>query len=122
MKKFVIHSHKGDTTIMEVEVERLSPHLFFLKEGEWMGKITAPQSFYEKQSDGSLKPTVWCWWAFHDTVEECQEKIEQDARSSIARAHHKMSLRSETPAEPLTPEELEVQVLETINKVQVVML
>ena len=122
MRKFVIHSFKGATTIMEVECEILSRHMFTLKEGEWMGQITAPQSLHEKQADGSLKPAVWCWWAFHDTVEECMEKIEQDARSSIARAHHKMGLRSDTPVVPLTDEELEAQVAEAMSKVQVVRL
>jgi hypothetical protein len=122
MRKFVIHSFRGATTIMEVECEVLSRHMFTLKEGEWMGKITAPESLFEKQGDGSLKPPVWCWWAFHETAEECMVKIEQDARSTIERARHKMGLRSDTPVVPLTPEELEVEITETLSKVQVVRL
>src|SRR5574339_900448 len=113
MRKFVIHSFRGATTIMEVEVEVMPKSFgYTLQDGEWMGKITAPESLHEKQADGSLKPSIWCWWAFHDTAEECMEKIEKDARSSAIRARHKMGLRSETPIEPHTPEELEAEVVE----------
>jgi hypothetical protein len=122
MRKFVIYTFKGDTSIMEVEVEVLSNHLFFLKEGEWMGKITAPKSLYEKQADGSLKPAVWCWWAFHDTVEECMTKMEQDAHATIARARNKMARHSEAPVATLTPEEEAAEVAESLSKIRVVML
>jgi len=103
---------------MEVECEVLPHHTFTLREGEWMGKITAPESLYEKQSDGSLKPPVWCWWAFFETAEDALARVEQDAREGLARAKRKQAIKDETVDQSISEEEI----VELISKVQVVRL
>ena len=123
MRKFFIHSFKGDTTIMEVEIE-VMPKSYFtsLKEGEWMGKVTAPTSLYEKQNNGILTPPIYCWWAFYDSVETCKEQMEKACRLSLIRLKRKMSLRSDIPVEPASAEEIESEVAESISKVKIVWL
>jgi len=87
MRKFIIQSKKGKTSIIEVEVEIISsledPSVLWLKAGEWRARILQPTSFHqriEKVVDGKkevvMQPDVWCWHSFSDSIEEAQRKAE----------------------------------------------
>lgn len=74
MRKFVIQSKKGATSIIEVEIEVL-PSMCEpgLKPGEWRARILRPTIFHMKQEkivDGKkevvLEPDAWCWHAFYE--------------------------------------------------------
>lgn len=122
MKKFVIHSTRGKTSVMEVECEKLSRMDHFhmgLKEGEWMGKITAPQSLFEKTLDGKLVPPVWCWWAFYETAEEYLASIKKSAVATILRTKAKRKSSEPDLVVEVTEEELSEI---SSNKIEVVML
>ena len=76
MRKFVIQLVKGSTSIVEVEYELMSKHYdYALQEGQWKGKITAPTFLYEKDMNNKLVTPIWCWWAFHDSVDNCTDPI-----------------------------------------------
>lgn len=125
MIKFVVHSVKGITSIVEVECEMMpKSYSYSLKEGEWMAKITAPSFMYEKDKvvENKMVPPIWCWWAFHDSVYGCVENLRSSLRGSIARAREKEARLAGTTCEPLTAEELEVQVTEVVNKIPVIRL
>lgn len=123
MRKFVIQSVKGLTSIVEVEYEVMPKHYdYALQEGQWKGKITAPTSLYEKDKDGNFVPPIWCWWAFHDSIEVCIEYLKDSFKESIVRTREKKSRIVGIACEPLTIEELNDQVTEELSKVKVVRL
>lgn len=72
MKKFIILFEKDSPTIFEVDVEVKSSNHLSLKDGEWIGKIITdlPKSIDTK--------SLWCWWAFNNSVVECYEKIRKE--------------------------------------------
>lgn len=123
MRKFVVQSVKGNTSIVEVEYEVMPKfYNYALKEGEWMGKITAPTFLYEKDHNNNLVPPVWCWWAFHDSVEASMAYLKTSFEESIVRAGQKQSRLAGAVYEPLTPEQLAASVNQTLSTVKVIML
>lgn len=76
MRKFVIHTLKGDTSIIEVECERITgredPSVMWLPAGEYTVKITAPQSLLTKKVVGketTLEPTIYYSHGVFDSEE-----------------------------------------------------
>jgi len=78
MRKFTVQTIKGETSIVEVEIEILSglcePGL---QPGEWKARILKPDTFHMKRErvvDGKkevfYEPDIWCWHAFYDTKED----------------------------------------------------
>lgn len=123
MRKFVIQSVKGSTSIVEVEYEVMPKHYdYALQEGQWKGKISAPTFLYEKDVNNKPIPPVWCWWAFHDSVESCTEHLKINIKESIVRAREKHARVSNTNYIPLTEEELDAQVAEALSQVRVIKL
>lgn len=123
MRKFVIQSVKGTTSIIEVEYELMPKYYdYALREGEWKGKITAPTFLYEKDVNNNLVPPIWCWWAFHDSVEDCMKYLQTTFRETIVRAREKQARREKTAYEPLSTEELDSRVFELIRGVVVIYL
>jgi hypothetical protein len=123
MKKFVVQSVKGVTSIIEVEYELMPKYYnYALKEGEWMGKITAPAFLYVPDVNNKLVPPVWCWWAFHDSVGAALEYLDTSFRESFVRAKEKAARRAGEVYEPYSTTELNTLVVESLDKVKVVML
>lgn len=106
---FVIYSFKGDTSIMEVECQRLTQTecpFPSMKEGEWAAKILKPQSLWDKLPSGKLVPSIWCGWAFYNSAEECREKFEASTRMSILRSKSKRKLKDPEIVVEVTEEEV----------------
>lgn len=123
MRKFVIRSTKGSTSIVEVECEVMPKfYSYSLKEDQWMAKITTPTFLYEKDFNNKLVPPVWCWWAFYDSVEDCLDYLKISFRESTVRQHQKRSRLFDTIYVPFTEEELDKFVAGALSTVQVVML
>ena len=123
MKKFVIQSVKGATSIVEVEYEVMPKfYSYTLKEGEWMGKITAPTFLYEKDMSNKLVPPIWCWWAFYESVETAMEYLNKNFRESIVRSLEKQARLSGSVYVPLSEEDLDNFVMGALSTVKVVML
>lgn len=124
MRKFVIQSVKGSTSIVEVEYEVMPKYYnYALTEGQWMGKISAPTFLYEKDVNNKPVPPVWCWWAFHDSVEACTEYLKTNFRESIVRAREKQARLSGVGSyELLTEAELDEKVAEALSQVRVIKL
>lgn len=93
MRKFVIISKKGTTILQEVEIEYMTAltdsSIIFLKPGEWKAKVLKPESLYEKQNDGSLRPPVWCWHAFYSNEVTAREQAEADIKKEFERSARK---------------------------------
>lgn len=56
----------------------------FTSPNEWKARILAPLSLHQKVErikDGKkqtvLEPEVWCWHAFHNSIEEAKEKSKE---------------------------------------------
>lgn len=123
MRKFVIQSVKGSTSIVEVEYEVMPKYYnYALTEGQWMGKISAPTFLYEKDVNNKPVPPVWCWWAFYDSVEDCLAYLKINFGESIVRNREKKFRLAGISCELLTEEEVDIQVAEELSKVKVVML
>lgn len=123
MRKFVIQSVNSATSIVEVEYEVMPKfYNYALKDGEWMGKITAPTFLYEKDINNKLVPPIWCWWAFHESVEAATEYLKASLKDSIVRAREKKARLAGVTCYPLTSEELDDEVKHLLDKVKVVML
>lgn len=123
MRKFVIQSVKGTTSIVEVEYEVMPKYYdYALQEGQWKGKITAPTFLYEKDINNKPVPPVWCWWAFHDSFESCLEYLKVSFGESIVRNREKKFRLAGVSCELLTEEEVDLQIAEELSKVKVIML
>lgn len=123
MRKFVVQSVKGSTSIVEVEYEMMPKfYNYALKEGEWMGKITAPTFLYEKDHTNTLVPPIWCWWAFYDSVEACREYLSKNFGESIVRATEKQARLSKVAYVPMSEEDLDNFVMGAMSQVKVIML
>lgn len=123
MRKFIVRSIKGITSIVEVEYEVMPKFYdYALKEGEWKGKITAPTFLYEPDVNNKLVPPVWCWWAFHDSVQTALEYLDTSFRDSFVRAKEKQARLSGEVYKPYSTQELNALVLEALDQVKVVML
>lgn len=117
MKKFVIYSSRGKTSIIEVECEiiPIMDHYFAgLKDDEWVAKISKPESLLERSIDKKIIQPVWCWWAFYNSVEECLSSLRESTKESLLRSKRK----SKDPelVIDVTEEELDV-VMSSIKKV-----
>lgn len=85
MKKFVINSKKGTTSIYEVECEKIlpleDPSALLLPIGEYKARILKPTFFHEKE-DSSIKakliPVVWQGYAFYDSLEAARAVAEKN--------------------------------------------
>lgn len=123
MRKFVVQSIKGITSIVEVEYEVMPKfYNYALKEGEWMGKITAPTFLYEKDHNNNLVPPVWCWWAFHDSVEASREYLDRSFRESVVRNGDKRARLAGETYVPMSEEDLDNFVMGAMSQVKVIML
>lgn len=91
MRKFYINSKRGATSIMEVEIQLVTPledcSVLWLQPGEYKARITEPQSLLlkvEKVVEGkkevSFVPDVFCWHAFYETVEDAREVVAKNIR------------------------------------------
>lgn len=124
MRKFVFHSKKGTTSIMEVEVEIVrpveDPSVMWMQPGEYRARIMQPTSFHQrverKLADGSkqvtMEPDVWCSHAFYDTLEAAKVKLE-----SLTRGGFEFEIRKGRKTE-YTEEEVQA----AIAAVEIVML
>ncbi len=83
MRKFIIQSGRGKTSIMEVECEIISavedPTVLWLPTGEYRARITAPASFKEK--DG--KAPIWYSFNFIEDLASAQKKCEGTVREEF---------------------------------------
>ena len=100
MKKFIIQSKKGITSIMEVEIELVKPiedpSVLWLKSGEYRAHVLLPTSLHqkvEKTVDGkketTMVPDVWCWHAFYATEEAARAEAELDLKREMERSASK---------------------------------
>lgn len=84
MRKFVVHSVKSSSVIMEIECDRVTPMqdpsvLWSLLPGEYRASILAPKIFVEKNG----KPAVWCSFAIYDTLEIAKAMFEKLTREEF---------------------------------------
>lgn len=83
MRKFVIHSGRDKTSIMEVECQMITaiedPSVMWIPKGEYRARILKPNTFTEK--DG--RSLVWYSIAFYDTLEVAKEASATLVRSSF---------------------------------------
>lgn len=123
MRKFVVQSVKGITSIVEVEYEVMPKfYNYALKEGEWMGKISAPTFLYEKDHNNNLVPPIWCWWAFYDSVEVAMEYLSKSFRESFVRSVEKQARISGNPYIPISCEDVGNFAAGALSQVKVIML
>lgn len=96
MKKFVVHSIKGVTSIMEVECRVVTalqdPSVMFIPAGEYKAEILNPVALYEKQSDGSLRSPVYYSHSLHETVEAAMVAAKKGLEESYRRTCHKCNM------------------------------
>lgn len=99
MKKFIIHSLKGEFSVVEVDCEFVSPmedpSVLWLKDGEFKVKITAPSFLLEKKVKG--KETIYApaYYYFHsvfDSQEQALDVLKIDIRKSMQRDAEKRNL------------------------------
>lgn len=121
MKKFIINYGREFTSIVQVEVVKLTMleafqlnHHMIYEKGNWMGKIIEPKSLYEKDKKSNLVPPVWCWWAFYDSLEECQAQAKESLKLSMERNKVKANIEPST----ITDQELE----EAFNSIKIELL
>lgn len=86
MRKFVIQSKKGKTSITEVEVEIIQPledpSVMQLPSEEYRARILAPQTFYQC-IEKVLIPDVWYSHAFCDGLVDAWKKTEELIRQEF---------------------------------------
>lgn len=90
MRKFIIQTKKGVSSIQEVEIQLVTAMedpsiLWRMKPGEYLAKVLKPESMYEKQNDGRFTPPVLCWFAFHDSEEAAKAVAEKDHKREMER-------------------------------------
>lgn len=111
MRKFIIHSGRDKTAIMEVECQLITPvedpSVMWLPKGEYRARLLKPATFVEK--DG--KPLVWHSIAFYDTLE-----IAKEAHAVMTRAAFEFEFKKYKTAYT------EEQVQATLASTEVVML
>jgi hypothetical protein len=92
MKKFVIHTLKGKTSIFEVECTPLTPgddpYVAWLIYGEYRARIDAPASLFDK-IDGKMVAPVWHSFVFFDTLEDAKSQANKDVRAMLERNKRK---------------------------------
>lgn len=88
MRKFIVYSKKGKTSVMEVECELIhtleDTSIMYLKSGEYKARILSPTLFHQKvekiTEDGkkitTLVPDVWFSHSFYETIELAKIKAE----------------------------------------------
>jgi hypothetical protein len=83
MRRFAVQHSRGQTSVMEVEIEILSamedPTVLWLPEGEFKARVMAPTSLYDQ--DG--KPPVWYSHAIYWTIHGAWARAERDVRSAF---------------------------------------
>lgn len=98
MRKFIVQSKKGSTSIIEVEVELVTPvedpSVMWLPPGEYKARIMEPKSLYIKVDtmvDGKketiMVPDMWFSHAFYDSyaaaLQAAQTLIEQEYQFNL---------------------------------------
>lgn len=123
MRKFVIHSLKGATSIMEVEIKLVTgledPSVTWLPNGEYKAHVLKPVSLMDKKvvvledkkTETQLVPPVYYSHAFYETAEEAMEVARGWTQLGFERGLSKHG-------EAFTPEDVE----EKIKSIQVVRL
>ena len=89
MRKYIIHSPKGKTSIVEVECELISgledSSVMQFSNGEFKAKILAPNFLFELNNAGkSISPTYYSH-AFYDNEVDAKVQAEKDIRSLFER-------------------------------------
>lgn len=113
MRKFVLQSKKGKSSIVEVECEIVQPvedpSVLWLQPGEYRARILAPASFHqriEKVVDGKKEPTmvpdIWYSHSFYETLEaaqaECVRLIRSEMVDFAVRKHREPASEDEVQA------------------------
>jgi hypothetical protein len=86
MRKFIIQSKKEETSIMEVECEKVQPledpSVMWLPAGEYRASVLLPTTFHQKferlvegKKVVTMVPDVWHSHAFYDTLELAQAQV-----------------------------------------------
>jgi len=85
MRKFVINSKKGATSIYEVECEKITPledsSVLYSFNGEYKARILKPAIFHEKEDSSTkakLVPVIWHSYAFYDSLEAARAVAEKN--------------------------------------------
>ncbi len=95
MKKFVVHTIKGKTSIVEAECYQLTPldGVFVdIKPGEYCCRITAPEFLFEKKKDGSLGSATFHSHSLFNSLDAARAQAEQDIRAGFERALRKQNV------------------------------
>lgn len=96
MKKFVIISIKGATSIKEVECSVVTPlhdpSVSFLPPGEYKVEILKPVSLWDKNPDNSFTAPLYFSHSLFDTVEAARAVAERDMKVSYERTCHKCKM------------------------------
>jgi hypothetical protein len=89
MRKYIIYSPKGKTSIVEVECELISgledQSIMQLPNGEFKAKILAPNFLFELNSAGKSVSPIYYSHAFYSTEADAKVQAEKDARSLFER-------------------------------------
>lgn len=87
MRKFIINSVRGSTSIMEIECQKIFDP--FLKSGEYKVKVITPASLGEKKLDGTFECPIYYWHGLFGTAEEAMDRVERDIRFELGRVKTK---------------------------------
>lgn len=111
MRKFIIQSGRGKTSVMEVECEIITavedPSVLWLEPGEYRARVVAPATLKEK--DG--KAPIWYSYNFSDDLASARKKCE-----SFVRGEFEFNLRK------YGTEFTEEEVQKVLSEVETVML
>src|SRR5271165_3876860 len=83
MRRFAVQHNRGQTSVMEIEIQILSAmedsSVLWLPEGEFKARIVAPTSLYDQ--DGL--PPIWYSHAIYWNVHQAWVRAERDVRSGF---------------------------------------
>lgn len=106
VKKFVIHSVKKNTSIVQAECYILSPTDYTgsssLREGEYAARVAAPEILFEKKFDGTIGPAIFFSHFLFDTEEDARAQAEKEIRQGFETAIRKHKIVSYTEEEVQT--------------------
>ena len=93
MRKFFIHSHKGSTSILEIEIRKLGglddPSVMWLQPGEFKVKVLSPASLLEKTATGQVVHPNYYSHSIYDSVEDAKIKLTQQLTDAAVREFKK---------------------------------
>lgn len=82
MKKYIVHSNKLETKVVEIEGEIVSavedPSIMWLPAGEYKFKITSPEFLLDKKNHGKNEvfvPVIWHSFCIFNSIDEATEKM-----------------------------------------------